>query len=80
MNSLKKDINLSFVQFSPKFGDVEYNLKTACNLIYKAEPGIIVLPELINSLHNFKNLPFKVLDRNSVTLTFINFPIKFSPQ
>ena len=56
MNSLKKDINLSFVQFSPKFGDVEYNLQTARNLIYKAKSGIIVLPELMNTGYNFKNI------------------------
>ena len=56
MDLLKKYINLSFVQFSPKFGDVESNLKTACHLINKAEPGIIVLPELMNTGYNFKNI------------------------
>ncbi|MBE18761.1 MAG: acyltransferase [Thaumarchaeota archaeon] len=56
MDLLKKYINLSFVQFSPKFGDVESNLKTAYHLINKAEPGIIVLPELMNTGYNFKNI------------------------
>ena len=48
-------INLSFVQFNPKFGDVDYNLSKACTLISKSKSGIIVLPELMSTGYNFKN-------------------------
>lgn len=46
-------INLSFVQFNPKFGDIEYNLNTVFGLLHKVKPGVVVLPELMNTGYNF---------------------------
>lgn len=45
--------NLSFVQFNPKFGDIEYNLNTVFGLLHKVKPGVVVLPELMNTGYNF---------------------------
>ena len=46
-------VNLSYVQFNPEFGNVDKNLKTVSKLLYKVKPGIVVLPELMNTGYNF---------------------------
>ena len=46
-------VNLSYVQFNPEFGNVDKNLKIASKLLYNAKPGIVVLPELMNTGYNF---------------------------
>ncbi|NSL74343.1 MAG: hypothetical protein HS050_00330 [Thaumarchaeota archaeon] len=46
-------VNLSYVQFNPEFGNIDKNLKTVSKLLYKAKPGIVVLPELMNTGYNF---------------------------
>tara|TARA_B100001750_G_scaffold72937_1_gene58214 strand:+ start:1789 stop:2589 length:801 start_codon:yes stop_codon:yes gene_type:complete len=49
---LSNRINLSYVQFNPKFGNIDSNLKTVSKLLYKVKPGVVVLPELMNTGYN----------------------------
>jgi predicted amidohydrolase len=50
---LRRRINLSFVQFAPRFGEVDQNLDTAFRLAKRAKSGIIVFPELFNTGYAF---------------------------
>ena len=48
-------VTLSYIQFNPEFGNVDKNLIIVSKLLSKVKPGIIVLPELMNTGYNFKS-------------------------
>lgn len=48
-------VTLSYIQFNPEFGNVDKNLIIVSKLLSKVKPGIVVLPELMNTGYNFKS-------------------------
>ena len=42
-------VTLSYIQFNPEFGNVDKNLIIVSKLLSKVKPGIVVLPELMNT-------------------------------
>lgn len=53
---MKKNIlKVGYLQFAPKFGDRENNLKTVLNLLKPVRADVMVLPELAFTGYYFKN-------------------------
>tara|TARA_B100001750_G_scaffold246465_1_gene268865 strand:- start:2521 stop:3336 length:816 start_codon:yes stop_codon:yes gene_type:complete len=76
---MKKEMNLSFVQTNPKFGEIELNVQKAMKLANRAKEGIIVFPELFNTGYAFKNrTELKGLSENVKTGYTSKQLIKFS--
>lgn len=48
-------INVSYIQTSPKFGDIEGNVTDAVGRIKKLETDLVVLPELFSTGYQFKS-------------------------
>ena len=52
---MSKDIRVSYIQTSPKFGDIEGNVTDAKVRIEKLKTDLVVLPELFSTGYQFKS-------------------------